>query len=473
MNPGEPGRMPAGVPATPPFAVLVVTFVAVLGHACWWCGMPVGRWILPTALLLAAALRRPALPRFDGWLATVVATAGVLAIAYGSLATMDRSWDGFATWSLTARHLAAGADLEHPYFANPTVYHAVRGYPLLQPMLLQQASLWLGEVGGRVLFPLLWLWLLMAVRAPLVALGVPARLRLFTVAGIALVPLFTEPGHGSAESGFAELLLAVLLTHAAAAIVLRQPWLGFCIGLCLPLCKHEGAVHLMVLIAVATAAGVPRVGLALAGGGAAALCAWVPLQLRLGLQPPAPPLLVAGAALVPLVVFAWSRLLSARRTRLVALLLALAGAALAVGFADALPAALGQVVARVAHGLPPWKSCTDIVTSLAEHLVWMRKVGLSFVVLAWAAVLVMRRRRGSGAPPPLVAPLLVYVAVWFLLVVLFLLTLPADQLPLFLREGTGRYLSQILGVAWLGIGLLLRDGVVEDAAVTNVARRAL
>jgi len=50
MNLGEPGRMPAGMSGTPPFAVLVVTLVAVLGHACLWCGMPVGRWILPTAL---------------------------------------------------------------------------------------------------------------------------------------------------------------------------------------------------------------------------------------------------------------------------------------------------------------------------------------------------------------------------------------------------------------------------------------
>ena len=39
---------------------------------------------------------------------------------------------------------------------------------------------------------------------------------------------------------------------------------------------------------------------------------------------------------------------------------------------------------------------------------------------------------------------------------LFLLALPADRLPLFQREGSPRYLIQMIGVLWLCTGLLLK-----------------
>ena len=443
--------------AVPPFSVLVITLVALLGHALLWGGQPVAAWVLPTALVLAACLRRPQLPRFDGWLPTGFAIAGTLAIAYGSTATMDRSWDGFATWSLTARHLAAGATLDHPYFANGAVYQAVRGYPLLQPILLQQASVWLGESGGRLLFPLLWVLLLMAVQAPLKASGVPPRHRLLAVTGMALVPMFTEPGHGSAESGFAELLLALLLTHAAAAIVLRQSWLALCVGLCLPLVKHEGSLHVAVLVVAATLGGVSRVAGAVAAGAAAALLGWVPMQQRLSHAAAASSWVVLGGALVPFVLVLWALAVRACRSWWQIFAVLLAAPAAGCGIVWQLPTALVDVAAAQFSSLPTWGRLGQVVGTLAEHLVWMRKFGLSFVVVVVVAAWVLRERRRPGSRWPALAPVFAYLVAWLTVVFLFLVALPAAQLPLFLREGTGRYLSQVLGVVWLAIGIGLAD----------------
>ena len=52
--------------------------------------------------------------------------------------------------------------------------------------------------------------------------------------------------------------------------------------------------------------------------------------------------------------------------------------------------------------------------------------------------------------------LLAYFGLVSAAIVLFLLTLPAEKLALFLREGMGRYLAQTLGVVWLANGLLLQ-----------------
>lgn len=440
---------------TPPFSVLVITFVAVLGHGQLLAGMPISRWSLPVAAALALLLRRPQLPRFDGWLPTAIAAAGFLAIAYGSLATMDRSWDGFATWSLTARHLTAGATLDHPYFANPAVYQAARGYPLLQPMLLQQASLWLGAQGGRILFPVLWLLLLMAVRAPLSALGVPGRVRTLAIAGLGLVPVFTEPGHGSAESGFAELLVALLSTHAAAAILLRQPALALCIGLCLPLAKHEGTLHLLLLVPVATLAGAGRTSLALAIGSAVALLGWIPMQTRLGMRTQPGPWLAIAAASLPLAAFVWGAALRSCRSHRIAVLCILLAPLLPFAVAPWLPAAMAELPARWIAGSPTWAAVGKVALALGEQLIWMRRVGLTFVLVLGAAWFLYRRRHQHRTTWALTAPLFAYLASWWLLVGLFLLTLPSEDLPLFLKEGTGRYLSQVVGIAWLTVGTSL------------------
>ena len=162
--------LPTDQPAIP-FSLLAITFVGIAGQLCLGLGLSPPQWILPIGLALALSVTRPWRSWAGGpgtwrpstWLLLFVITAGALAIAWGSIATTDRSWDGFATWSLTARHLVAGATLDSPYFDDPTAFHYARGYPLLQPVLLQQFSLWLGESGGRVWFALAWLALLQGV----------------------------------------------------------------------------------------------------------------------------------------------------------------------------------------------------------------------------------------------------------------------------------------------------------------------
>lgn len=464
------------VASRPPFDLVAIAVLGVLGHVLLAGGAALPAVLLPGALAVALFCRVAGRPALDGLPTTALVVAGFAAIAYGSLATPDRSWDGFATWSLTARHLAAGETLASPYFANPSVYHAAPGYPLLQPILLQQTSLWLGEAGGRILFPLLWLALLFAVRGPLLAMGVGRHVRALVVAGLALVPLFTEPGHGSAESGFADLLLALLVTHGASAIVLGRVPSAALVGLCLPLCKTEGTVHLFALCFVATLWASSRAGWALAIGGAVALAGWLPLQARLTHTAEATELgVVAVAALLPLLLAGFGAAVRLRRTRIVALGLGIVGVFWLPSLVGQIPAGLGQT----ALALGPqtrWSAAGEVLATIGANLCWFRKLGGSFVVLAVALVVVRLDRSRALRPPgtlPSVAPLLALLGLGLLAIVLFLLTRPAEQLGLFLREGTVRYLSQLLGVVWLAIGMLLHRQFVEpDAAGVGASEAA-
>lgn len=465
------------IASRPPFDLMAIALLGVLGHVLLAWGAALPPWLLPCALAVALVACARGRPTFDGLPTKVIVGAGFVAIAYGSLATQDRSWDGFATWSLTARHLAAGETLAAPYFANPSVYHAAPGYPLLQPILLQQASLWLGEAGGRILFPLLWLALLSAVHAPLLAMGVKRHVRALTVAGLALVPLFTEPGHGSAESGFADLLLALLVTHGAAAILLGRLPAAALVGLCLPWCKIEGTVHLFSLCLVAPLFGSWRGGLAVATGGAIALAGWLPMQARLTHR--AADLgwgVVAMAALLPLLLAGFGAAVRMRRARVVVLGLGVVGGLWLPSLLGLLPAGLGQTALALGTQTR-WSAVGEVLATIGAILCWFRKFGGSFVVLAVALVVVRLARVGgarSAATLPSVAPLLAVLGCGLLAIVLFLLTRPAEDLGLFLREGTVRYLSQLLGVVWLAIGMLLhRQCVGSDEAGVAASGRAV
>jgi hypothetical protein len=456
----------------PPFTALVLVLTAVLGHVLLWTGQPLGGFVLPVAAVGALLLRRPDPPAAGGWLVFGVAAAGALAIGYGALATPERSWDGFATWSLTARHLNDGAGLDAPYFANHSVYQAVRGYPLLQPILLQQCSHWLGTAGGRALFPALWLLLLLVVAGELRAAGVAANLRSLAVVGTALVPLFTEPGHGSAESGFADLLLAIVLTWGVGAVVRRDAPLAAAVALLLPVCKHEGGVHLALLLAVAMLAGRGRVALVMAGAGTLTLLAWLPLQAALTFVPAERRAGTVAFAAVPLVVAAATAALRWRPSRWPAV----------VAFAVALVAApwwlgggtteLPRTTAAVLGGGVAPAALVPIGASLVVHLVWLRKLGLTFVVLVAAAALACQRRNQPGAAWWALAQGFAWLGGWLVVVVLFLATLPPDRLSLYLAEGLVRYLAQATGAAWLLVGLCLHELRLGAPAAPATARAA-
>ncbi len=446
-----------------PFWLLVVTLLGFGGHALLLAGLPLSRWLLPGALVLAWAIARPKWsPRIDlrtwrwfDWLVAAVVAAGFVAIAWGSMATPDRSWDGFATWSLSARHLLAGEGLNGAYFADPSVFQSTRGYPLLQPILLQQTSVWLGPAAGRLLFPWLWLWLLGSVARSLRELGTVPVVRQGAVLALALVPLFTEPGHGSAESGFAELLLATLLVQAARAVLLDAAWSAACVALLLPLAKHEGLLHLGLWVLLAAATGRRRAAFGAVLGGTASLLAWLPMQQQL-LHPggevvvSASTLTPALAPLLALVVgLAWQRF------RWWAALFALLAAWLMLGFGGAPGSALANATRAIQTQELHWRELPSILAVEASTLVWLRKYGASFLLLLWLAARAWRARDAADSPWRRFAMLWHYVGFVGVAITTFLLAVPPDDLALFLREGVSRYLAQTLGVVWLANGLLL------------------
>ena len=89
-----------------PWSLWAIALVAVFSHPLLLSGLAVPTWLLPAALLAALAIHRPEWPRFDDRLVTGVFAVGFLAIAYGSIATADRSWDGLshARWGLHHRN---------------------------------------------------------------------------------------------------------------------------------------------------------------------------------------------------------------------------------------------------------------------------------------------------------------------------------------------------------------------------------
>lgn len=446
-----------------PFWLLVITLVGVGGHALLFAGLPLSRWLLPGALLLAWGVVRPTWStgldprawRWADWLVAAVLVVGFGAIAWGSVATPDRSWDGFATWSLSARHLLAGEGLDGAYFADPTVFQSTRGYPLLQPILLQQTSAWLGPAGGRLLFPLLWLCLLGSVGKALREVGAVPVVRQCAVLGLALVPLFTEPGHGSAESGFAELLLATLLVQAARAVLLDVAASAICVALLLPLAKHEGALHLGLWVLLAAATGRRRAAFGAMGAGAVSLLVWLPVQHQL--LHPGGALLVGAPTLLPALspLLAVALGLAWQRWRWWTALLALPAPWLVLGLGGAPGSALANATSAVAGHELNWRGLPSILAAEASTLVWLRKFGGSFLLLLWLAARAWRARDEFDAPWRRVAVLVHYTGLVGAAITAFLLTVPPDGLALFLREGVSRYLAQTIGVVWLANGLLL------------------
>lgn len=425
-----------------------IALIAVPAHVLLLLGLPIGPWLVPVAGLLAAALRRPERARFDHPAVLGVVAIAALAIAYGSIATADRSWDGLATWTANARWLAVDGTLEQPYFRDPDVFHYARGYPLLQPILLALGMTWFGELGGRVLFPLLWLLLVTGLEAPLARAGLDPKPRRLAVLGLALVPIFIEPGGGGAASGFADLLVAALVLHAAVALAEDRPALAAVTGLLLPMAKTEGLVHVLILLGLAALAGRSRAAVGTALGASVGLALTVPLQQQIR----TPDLALGWASLlpatVPVVVLTLGLALRARRTRTVALALILIAPAglLWLGAFDR--TVIGQTLQSLARLELEFSALPSIVGQGLLTLVHVRKLGLTFVLAVVTVVLVSRRCGLGPLRPLLVALLLAGTAI-----VLFVADRPPETIDLFLREGMARYTAQWIGVAWLLIGL--------------------
>ncbi|MGA0869918.1 MAG: hypothetical protein ACO3UM_13405, partial [Planctomycetota bacterium] len=425
-----------------------IALIAVPAHVLLLLGLPIGWWLVPVAGLLAAALRRPERQRFDHPAVLGVVAIAALAIAYGSIATADRSWDGLATWTANARWLAVDGSLEQPYFRDPDVFHYARGYPLLQPILLALGMTWFGELGGRVLFPLLWLLLVTGLEAPLARAGLDPKPRRLAVLGLALVPIFIEPGGGGAASGFADLLVAALVLHAAVALAEDRPALAAVTGLLLPMAKTEGLVHVLILLGLAALAGRRQAAIGTALGAALGLALSVPLQQQIR----SPDVALGWASLLPatlpFAVLGLGLALHARRTRRLALVATLVAPACLLWIGAFDRTVLGQTLQNFARLDLAFEELPAIAGQGVLTLVQVRKLGLTFV-LAAATVVVVSRRCGLGSLRPLLAALLLAGTA----ILLFLADRPPEAIDLFLREGMVRYTAQWTGVAWLLIGL--------------------
>ncbi|MGC6489349.1 MAG: hypothetical protein ACON4Z_17005 [Planctomycetota bacterium] len=411
-------------------------------------GASIGSWLLPAALIVAALLKLPALPNLGHPALTSLAVVGSLAITYGSVATLDRSWDGLATWTANARWLAVDGSLNHPYFSDSNVFNYARGYPLFQPILLALGIGWLGDHGARVLFPLLWLLLTLALPAPLRRAGLNDRAMRIAVSGLLLVPFFLEPGGGGADSGFADLLVAALLLHAVIGLTEDRPGLTACACLLLPMAKVEGTIHVLNILIIAALSGRRRSAVGGTVGGTIGLALTVPLQ-HLVRQPdfalPAESLVQLLAPASVLLLGTALRTLRSRSLALASLVIALA-ALILLGRAADTPAAWGLprlLQIRVDIAAIPQITGHGLLT-----LVQVKEFGLTFG-LTVATGLVVAWRQSLGPLRPLVAVQLI----GFAAVVVYLSSRPAEVLDLFLREGLPRYLAQWVGAAWLFIGL--------------------
>jgi len=431
-----------------PWSLWWIALVASIAHPLLLVGLPIGPGLLLLTGLAAAAIHRPQRPRFDRPVVAGVLAIAAILIAYGAIATPDRSWDGLATWTANAKWLALDGTLDQPYFRDPDVFHYARGYPLLQPILLALGMMSFGELGGRVLFPLLWLLLVTGLDAPLERAGLDARPRRLAVLGLALTPLFLEPGGGGAASGFADLLVAALVLHAAVALVEDRPTLAAVTGLLLPMAKTEGVVHALILLGLAALAGRRRAAVGSALGACIGLALSVPLQQQLR-----SPGSTAGwasllPATVPLVVLALGLGIGHRRTRtaaIAAMLIAPAGLLWLGAFERTV---IGQTLQNLARFDLEFSALPAILGQGLLNLVHVRKLGLTFVLVA-ATAFIVSRRCGLGPLRPLFAALVLAGTA----IVLYLADRPPEAIDLFLREGMVRYTAQWVGPAWLLIGL--------------------
>ncbi|MFN9332021.1 MAG: hypothetical protein ACK6D1_05410 [Planctomycetota bacterium] len=448
-----------------PWLLTTLALFALAAHPLWLLGLPLPPWLLAACGLAALPLaRRELLPPRLGSIGLAALLSALAAITWGSVATDSRVWDGFVAWGATAKWLALDGSLQQPVFADGATYLPSRGYPLLQPALLAQTMAWFGPLGGRLLFPCLWLSMLFAVARTLHARSAPLRTIGLCAAALALLPAMTEGREGAADSGYADLLVAVLLTHAAAAL-LRERTLPFALAcLLLPLTKNEGLVHAGVLVACAAARGGRAVPVAGAIGAAAGLLLWAPLQARLAAPGSAPGWTWLALPLVPLAALAFGVGLARPRWRLPLALGSAAVAAAVVALGGLAATSLGAAIENLARLRLPWADLPRIAGRVLYEAVHPVKVGLTFLLPAAAAALLRRRGMALGDAGALLAAIGLGVLAIFVFVALG----PAHLRSDFLRTGVDRYIAQWVGVAWLTAGALLAR-LAPPAAAANAA----
>lgn len=437
---------------TAPWLLATLALFAVAAHPLLALGVPLPAWLLALCGVAALPLARGELrPPATGRLGGAALLLAVGAIAWGAVATDSRVWDGFVAWGNTAKWLAVDGTLQQPVFTEQAAFLPSRGYPLLQPALLAQTCAWLGPLGGRLLFPCLWLSAVLTLARTLHERRLPARTVALCVVAFALLPAFVEGREGGADSGYADLLVAVLLTHAAAALLRGQALALALACLLLPTAKTEGVVHVALLVACAAARGGRGLAVAGASGATLGLLLWAPLQARLSAAGAEPGLGWLTLPLVPSAALAIGVGLSLRQWRLPIALggLAVTGAIVALGGFAA--TTLGPAFGNLAQLQVPWGELPRIAARVLYEAIHPVKAGATFLLPVAAAALLRHRRGALGDG----GTLLLAIGLGFAAIATFVALGPPQLLDSFLRTGVDRYVAQWAGVGWLAAGALL------------------
>ncbi|MCA8957693.1 MAG: hypothetical protein KDC87_16580, partial [Planctomycetes bacterium] len=391
---------------------------------------------------------------------------------WGSVVTPDRSWDGLVSWSFRAHYLAPPADLNQPFFTDPAVFAHSATYPLLQPLVLGASQALLGPLWGRSVFPLWMIACVLLVATTLSIHGLRSGYAALGTLAFALTPMWYSIGSGAVDSGYAELLLVLVLLVAGCGLLLDHAWMVAFGAFLLPLVKPEGLPYAVLLCLVA---GLDRsvrrtVHLWACGGMVIGLLLWLPLRQFLAHRPPTfawwP--LALGAALLVGTELA-TRVLPRRA---VPWLLALVGMA-AVLVCTVFPQPLETLLAHCSPGLAVsvdhlsrrFQQLPTMLWGYVQGLLFARKFGLIFPLLG-LILLAPRRFFGPSPRPALVGLVVGGVAmgcgsVWF----------SPEGLEHELESRFDRLLLHWVGPAWLlvfaWIGGLADRRVAADCPATR------
>lgn len=427
---------------------------------CLLAHIAVPDWLLPACAVIALLIpRRPlqppagsAAPRGARFAATAILAVLAGAIAYGSLATPSRHWDGAVAWDAKAARLADAPTLEQPYFRDANVFCHSRDYPLLQPLLLATVERTTGV--GRIVFVLAFVITIAAVGLSLLRRTGDERIALVATLAVALTPNLVNPTSGAFDSGYADGLLCACITVAAAgAIAGDRSWLALGLFLAV-LTKPEGLPYGGAIVAAVWLFGERGMLRAATGGWLAATTLQLSLQHDLATNGAANglPLIAVGCAALGAGVLGSDRWLTRRNVTghkrirvglLVVTLLLAAGPLLA--------ACVGEVAGSFGAYLDTpsrlWSRLTRVPVVLAgfgEFALLRGAFGLTWLLppCLW---LLTRRLPRDPSQRVLGTSLLLSAVIWF---TAFLLS-PIEDLQHHLRSTLPRLLDHATGAAWL------------------------
>lgn len=436
-------------------ALVAMCGFGVVAYIVLLVGASVPDWLLPVAGVFGCGVAcfRPAVatsqePIAWPWLLAAMALLGtsVVAVAWGSLATPSRHWDGAVAWDVHASVLAAAPTLKQPFFAAGEVFNHSRDYPLLQPLLIAFGDRYFGV--GRALFPVLYL-LILVVGGCAMRHRCGQRLALAGTVALGLTPFLVSPGSGGADSGYADMLL-LLATTTVAAGLLRRDGLLLSLGACLAvMSKPEGLAYGVLPALIVAVAGDRMAFRASCMGWLVGAIAWLPLHVYLASSSVPAGLMIAVFAFLLVAMWGVDRLLLRDlrvRTRGLLLLMGfvlcavLAGVVLyAAGNHGTLGAYLGEP-GRLLQRLPRLPA---VLLGMLEYGL-LKKFGLTFAI---PLVLIVARLCKQIGPPPMVLGAWLGLGLCTIMLPFFLS--PETDLEHHLKSSMERLLLHWIGPAWL------------------------